>query len=66
MRPIVVSALHRLSVAEMELPLLAFLADRDGRALSEPQANARQAYQSALRMECLGAGRANAGQSREP
>ena len=54
---IVASALQRLSVEEMELLLLAFVADREGRGLSEPQATAMQAYRSALRRECLGAGR---------
>jgi hypothetical protein len=44
----------------MELLLLAFVANREGRALTEPQANARQACQSAIRTECLRAGRRTA------
>jgi hypothetical protein len=56
-KAIVVRTLYRLSPEELELLLLASVTDREGRALTESQAAARQAYQSALRSECLAAGR---------
>ena len=54
---IVDKAVHMLSLTEMELLLLASAADQEGRGLTEPQMAAQQAYQLALRRECLAAGR---------
>ena len=50
-------AVRKLSLTEMELLLLAFAADREGRKLTESQMAAKQAYHLALRTECLAAGR---------
>ena len=50
-------ALQRLSLTEMELLVLASVADRESRGLTEPQMAAKQAYRLALRTECLVAGR---------
>jgi hypothetical protein len=54
---IVVSALHQLSMKEIELLILASVADRASHALTESECAARQSYRLALRRECLWAGR---------
>jgi hypothetical protein len=48
---------HRLSREEIDLLLLASVADREGRSLTEPQMAAKLAYYLALRTECLRSGR---------
>jgi hypothetical protein len=58
---IVERAVRKLSLKEMELLLLASAADREGRGLTEPERAAKQAYQLALRTECLAAGRRSTG-----
>src|SRR5262249_1524245 len=55
--PIVKQVLHKLSPQEMELLILASVADREGRALTELEWAARQAYRLALLQECVVAGR---------
>lgn len=54
---IVKQVLHKLSPQEMELLILASVADREGRALTELEWAARQAYRLALLQECVVAGR---------
>jgi hypothetical protein len=54
---IAVGAMHRLSLEEAELLLLASVAHREGRSLTEPQMAAKQAYHLAIQRGCLGAGR---------
>ena len=51
------SALFSLSLDEMDLLLQASVAVLEGRALTEPQRAARQAYRLALERKCMGAGR---------
>ncbi len=59
-KKIVESALYSIRPDQWEGLILAKIADRDGRALTEAESAATQAYRSQLRCQCLNAGRRSA------